>query len=308
VRILIAGATGAIGRPLVGRLLAAGHEVVGLTRSPERAEGLRARGAEAIVCDVREGDAARAAARAAAPEAIVDMLTDLPPVYDVRRLEAIYAENARVKRVGCRALLAAGSELGVTRHVSQSIAFMYPPGGAGLSDEDDPILADAQPPFGPMVALQGEIDAEVVAAGGTVLRFGFFYGPGTWYAPDGSLAADVRRRRLPVVGSGDGVYSFVHVDDAADAVVAALTRGVPGIFHVVDDDPAPMREWLPAYAAALSAKPPRRVPAWLARLVTGPQVVAMATELRGVSNARARRALGWAPAHPSWREGFCSAL
>jgi nucleoside-diphosphate-sugar epimerase len=308
VRILVAGATGAIGRPLVGRLLAAGHEVVGLTRSPERADGLRARGAGAIVCDARDADAVRAAVRAAAPEAIVDMLTDLPPVYDVRRLEAIYADNARVKRVGCRALLAAGRELGVARHVSQSIAFMYPPGGAGLSDEADPIQADAPPPFGPMLALQGAIDAEVVAAGGTVLRFGFFYGPGTWYAPDGSSAAEVRRRRLPVVGSGEGVYSFVHVDDAADAVVIALARGVPGIFHIADDDPAPMREWLPAYAAALGAKPPRRVPAWLARLVAGRQVVAMATGLRGVSNARARRELGWAPAHPSWREGFRAGL
>jgi nucleoside-diphosphate-sugar epimerase len=308
VRVLVAGATGAVGRPLVPRLLAAGHEVVGLTRSPERADGLRAQGAEAIVCDVLEAGAAQAAARAAAPEAIVDMLTDLPPVYDVRKLGEAYAVNARVKRIGCRGLLAAGRELGTRRHVSQSVAFLYRPEGARLKTEDDPVMSDARPPFGANVALQAELDAEVVAAGGTVLRFGFFYGPGTWYAPDGSMARDVRRRRLPVVGSGRGLYPFIHVDDAADAVVAAVERGVPGIFHVADDDPAPMREWVPAFAAALGAPKPFRVPAWLVRLVAGPQIAAMGTDLRGVSTERARRELGWAPAHPSWREGFRSAV
>jgi nucleoside-diphosphate-sugar epimerase len=307
VRVFLAGATGAIGRPLVPRLLAAGHEVVAVTRSLERAESLRAAGAEAVVADLRQDGAAREAARQAGSEAIVDMLTDLPVTYEVRHLATAYEANARVKRTAGRALVAASRELG-TRHVSQSVAFLYRPGNDRLRVEDDPLHEDAESPFGPMIALQAGIDADVVAAGGTALRFGFFYGPGTWYAPDGSMAADVRRRRLPVVGRGTGVTSFVHVDDAAAAVVAALAAPPAGIVHVADDDPAPMREWLPAYAAALGARRPLRVPTWVVRLLAGRTVAELATNGAGVANAKAKHELGWAPALASWREGFRTAL
>jgi nucleoside-diphosphate-sugar epimerase len=311
MRVLVAGATGAIGRPLIAQLLAAGHQVVGMTRREERADALRRAGAEAIVCDALDAEAARRAVLDTRPEAIVDQLTSLPEDYDVRRLAKFYADNDRVRREGTAALLAAAKEAGVRRYVVQSIAFLYAPEGGWVKTEDDRPWLDAPPPFTDSVRVLVDNERKVTEAAeleGLALRYGFFYGPGTYYAPGGSIAEQVRKRRFPIVGGGDGVTSYIHLHDAAAATVVAVSRGAPGVYNIVDDEPAPMREWLPAYAAAIGAKPPRRVPGWLARLAAGSFVASMARELRGASNAKARAELGWQPALPSWREGFRTAL
>ena len=200
---------------------------------------------------------------------------------------------------------------GAKRIVAQSIAFVYEPEGDAVKDEDAPIWDDAPEPFTDSIAAVRQLEDMVVKADGIdglALRYGFFYGPGTAYAADGSLAEMVRRRRFPVLGKGAGVFSYIHIDDAASATVAAVERGPSGIYNVVDDDPAPMRDWLPVYAEALGAKPPRRLPAWIGRIAAGKFTAAMATQLRGASNEKAKRELGWQPSHASWREGFKEAL
>jgi len=311
VKVLVAGATGAIGRPLIGQLLAAGHEVVGLTRKPERADVLRAAGVEPVLCDVLDAQAARRAVIDVGPEAIVDQLTSLPREYDIRKLSKMYAANDRVRRLGTAALVDAAREAGVRRYVVQSIAFLYAPEGGWVKSEDARIWLDAPAPFDESIKVLDANERKVsesMAFEGLALRYGFFYGPGTYYASDGSIAAQVSKRRFPLVGSGDAMTSYVHVADAAAATVAALDRGAPGIYNVVDDDPAPLREWLPAFAEAIGAKRPLRVPAWVARLAAGRFASAMSGELRGASNAKAKAELGWQPALPSWREGFRTAL
>jgi len=311
MRVLLAGATGAIGRPLTARLIEAGHEVVGLTRSPDKADGLRAAGAEAVVCDVLEPDAARAAVLGARPEAVIDELTDLPVDYDPRRLEAAYARNDRVRREGTRALLAAAREADVRRYVVQSVSFLLAPTGPRVQDEDGAPFLDAPDAFGDSVRTLIHNEQAVTGVEeltGVALRYGYLYGPGTYYAPGGSIAELVRRRRFPVVGAGTGVFSHVHVDDAAAATVAAVESDAVGVFNVVDDDPAALAEWLPAYARALDAPRPLRAPRWLARLVAGPLVAGWATEQRGAANGRAKAALGWQPSWASWREGFHGGL
>jgi nucleoside-diphosphate-sugar epimerase len=301
MRVFVAGATGAIGRPLVAALLAAGHEVVGMTRSPEKAEGLRDAGAEAAVVDAFDADGVRGALDSARPEVVVNQLTDLPAAYTTDMGELTAATN-RLRREGNRVLLDAAREAGARRYVAQSIAFAYAAEGDWVKDEDAPLGGHPEV-VGGVRDLEGAV-LEAPGLEGIVLRYGQLYGPGTWYAPDGSLAELVRRRRFPIVGSGEGRFSFVHVDDAAAATVAAVERGRPGVYNVVDDEPAPLREWLPVYAAALGAKPPRRVPRFVARLVAGRAAVEAATTLRGASSARARAELGWTPRHPTWREGF----
>jgi nucleoside-diphosphate-sugar epimerase len=304
MRVFVAGATGAVGRPLVTQLLAAGHEVTGMTRSPGRAEALRAAGADAVVADVYDAGAVREAMQAARPEAVVNQLTDLPATYTTDMQELAAGTN-RLRREGAAVLVDAARASGARRLVAQSIAFAYLPEGDWVKDEDAPLGGDPDVVAGVQALERAVLEARDLE--GIVLRYGQLYGPGTWYAADGSIAEQVRRRRFPIVGRGEGRFSFVHVDDAAGAAVAAVERGRPGTYNVVDDEPAPMRDWLPVYAEALGAKPPRRVPVWLARLVAGP-AGAGAAELRGASNARAREALGWTPRHPSWREGFRSTL
>jgi 2-alkyl-3-oxoalkanoate reductase len=306
VRVFVAGASGAIGRPLLPQLIAAGHEVTGTTRSEERAEAVRAAGARAAVCDALDAHALYAAVLEAAPEVVVHQLTALPHRFDPRNKE-IYAPTNRLRAEGTRTLLAAARATGARRIVCQSIAFAYAPGARPeIMDEDARLAFGAPPPFGDGIRAIGEMERAVVGAEGlegVVLRYGWFYGPGTYYAEDGSMAEDVRRRRFPVIGKGTGLYSFVHVDDAAGATVAAVERGAPGIYNVVDDDPAPQREWLPVYADAIGARKPRRVPVWIARLVVG-KIAAVASVQPGASNAKAKRELGWEPRWPSWREGF----
>ncbi len=217
-----------------------------------------------------------------------------------------------MRREGTRNLVRAAVGAGARRLVAQSIAFVYAPSGPSVVDEEHPLWHGAPRPFGAAVAAVDELERSVLDPGtgleGVVLRYGFFYGPGTSYASDGYLAGEVRRRRFPRIGRGAGVFSFIHVDDAASATVAGLDRGSPGAYNVVDDDPAPMSEWLPYYATTLGAKPPLRVPKLVARLVAGAYAVMLATELRGASNARAKRELAWEPRHPSWRAGFRDAL
>jgi 2-alkyl-3-oxoalkanoate reductase len=310
VRVFVAGATGAVGRPLVPKLVAADHEVTGMTRSESKAEDVRRAGARAVVADVFDVDALGAAMEEARPEVIVHELTALPDRIDFRKADT-YAATNRVRTEGTRNLIDAARTAGARRIVCQSIAFAYRMDGEGLKTENDPLLSEAAGAFGSGVRALREMEAMVLGADGLdglVLRYGFFYGPGTYYAADGTSTDDVRRRRMPIVGKGSGVFSFIHVDDAADATVAAVERGSPGVYNVTDDEPAPMREWVPVFAEAAGAKPPRRVPVWLARFVAGKDVSNFAVELRGASNEKAKRELGWEPAHPSWRSGFGEAL
>jgi len=307
VKVFVAGASGAIGRPLVRQLVAAGHEVTGMTRSEERAEGIRAAGATAVVCDAFDGAALEVAVAKAAPEAVVHLLTALPPRLDYRAKEDPLAPTNRVRSEGTRNLLAAARAAGARRLIAESVAFFYAPQGDWVKAEETPLFDGAPPPFGAAAVVLAELERRVLEAEGIegiVLRYGWLYGPGTYYAADGSLTEDALKRRLPIVGKGAGTFSFVHVEDAASATVAALERGAPGVYNVVDDEPAPGREWTPAFAAAVGAKKPFRVPVWLARLVAGPGAVSMATQLRGASNAKAKRDLDWQPSYPSWRQGF----
>jgi nucleoside-diphosphate-sugar epimerase len=309
MRVFLAGAGGAIGRPLLPRLIAAGHEVTGLSRSEERAAEIRTAGAEALVCDVFDAEALALGVAAVSPEVVVHEMTSLPDRIDLRKPD--YGPNNRIRREGTRNLLAAARAAGARRMVAQSVAFVYAPTGGWVKDERAPLMSGVEGAFGESVEATADLERQVESADGIeglVLRYGWFYGPGTFYGLNGSTADDVRRRRFPIVGAGTGTFSFIHVDDAAAATVAAVERGAPGVYNIVDDEPARMSEWIPAYAEAIGAKPPRRVPAWLARLFAGSATVAMATGLRGASNEKAKRELGWEPGYPSWRQGFREGL
>ena len=309
MRVFVAGASGAIGRPLVRQLLAAGHEVTGMTRRQERAEEIRAAGAAAVVCDVFDAEALRQAVGTAAPEAVIHALTALPTRYSPR--SDYLAPTNRIRTEGTRNLVAAARAAGVRRVIAESIAVAYRPQGEWIKDEEAPLFVDAPGSSGAAFAAVAELERQVLEATGVdglVLRYGWLYGPGTYFDRDGQQADEARRRRLPIVGAGTGTFSFLHVDDAAAATVAALERGAPGVYNVADDEPAPLREWVPVYAEALGAKPPRHVPVWLARLVAGKDTAAAALSMRGASNAKAKHELGWQPGHPSWRQGFGEAL
>jgi len=311
MRVFVAGATGAIGRPLVGQLRGAGHEVIGTTRSAARAEELRELEAQPVVVDALDTDALKQAVIDARPDVVVNQLTNLPARLNYRKPQETFGSTNLLRAEVGPALAAAAAEAGASRLIAQSVCFYYASTGKRAHDEDDPLVEF--PPGAPGaqgILAQKTLERstlETPGLEGVVLRYGFFYGPGTAYASDGSWADDARRRRLPVVGEGTGIFSFVHVDDAASATVLAVERG-RGIYNVCDDEPAPMSEWAPAYAQALGAKPPRRVPVWLARLVAGERVAVMATQLEGASNEKAKRELGWRPRHPSWRRGFKEAL
>jgi nucleoside-diphosphate-sugar epimerase len=308
--VFVAGASGAIGRSLVPKLVAAGHEVTGMTRSEESAERIGQAGASAAVVDVFDRERLTAAIGEAAPEVLVHELTSLPDRLDFRKQD-VYEPTNRVRTEGTRNLLDAARAAGVRRLVVQSIAFAYRPEGTRVKTEEDPLMETAPGPFGGGIRSLREMESTVLGAEGiegVVLRYGFFYGPGTYYGEDGTTTADVRRRRMPIVGKGTGLFSFIHVEDAADATVAAVDRGGPGVYNVTDDEPAPMSEWLPVFAQAAGARRPLRVPVWLARFVGGREVPTFALDLRGASNEKAKRELGWHPAHPSWRTGFRESL
>ncbi len=313
MKVFVAGATGAIGKPLLPQLVAAGHEVAALTRSPDKAEGLLAAGVEPVVADALDRDAIVAAIVRAKPDVIVHELTAIDDLSDMRHFDRGFATTNRLRTEGTDNLLAGARGAGTRRFVAQSFGgWPYAREGDMVKSEDDPL--DENPPTAirqTLAAIKHLERAVTSAEGieGLVLRYGGFYGPGTSIDADGGQTTEmVRKRRFPIVGDGNGVWSLVHVEDAAAATVAAVERGEPGIYNVTDDEPAPVREWLPVFAEAIGAKPPRRVPAWLGRLAAGELAVMMMTAIRGASNAKAKRELGWAPRYPSWREGFRTGL
>jgi nucleoside-diphosphate-sugar epimerase len=309
MRVFVAGASGAIGRPLVRQLVEAGHEVTGTTRREERVAEIRAAGATAVVCDVFDATALEVAVRAAEPEVVVNQLTSLPEEYNPKKID--YEPTNRVRTEGGGNLMKAALAAGAGRYVTQSIAFLYAPEGNLIKDEEARPFDDAPAPFDQGVRGMLFHETEVlgsVGIEGLVLRYGQFYGPGTYYDRGGSIEKQVARRRLPLIGPGTGIASFIHVDDAARATVAALDHGDAGIYNVTDDEPAAMREWLPVYAEAVGARRPLKVPAWLAQLAAGKLAVEFGVNLRGASNEKAKRELGWQPRYASWRQGFAEAL
>jgi 2-alkyl-3-oxoalkanoate reductase len=314
MKVFVAGATGALGRTLVPQLAAAGHEVVGLTRSASKQDMVRGLGARPVVADALDPDAVARAVAEAEPEVIVHQLTALSDSLDMRHFERDFAQTNRLRTEGTDHLLAAGRAVGIERFVAQSYAgWPFARTGGPVKSETDPL--DPTPPAALRTTHDAirHLESAVTGAGwteGIVLRYGGFYGPGTSFSvkPEGEHVALIRQRKFPLVGDGGGVWSFIHIEDAATATVAAIERGKRGLYNVVDDDPAPVSEWLPAAASAVGAKPPRRVPRWLGRIAAGEAGAVMMTEVRGASNEKAKRELGWSLRYPSWRQGFANGL
>lgn len=307
VRVFLAGGGGVIGRPLIWQLVEAGHDVVASTRRPERIELLHSLGASPVLLDAFDRDAVRRELLAARPEVVIHQLTALPARYEPAK-PAFYTLTNRLRTEATRHLVEAARASGARRFVFQSISFMYELRGPRVLDETAPLARSAPEPFGSAVraTIEGErLALESPGLSGVVLRYGQLYGPGTYFGRNGDMARRARRRLLPIVGEGSGVFSFLHVEDAAAAAVRALSEG-SGVYNVTDDEPAPAREWIPAYCAAVGAPEPLRIPFWLARLLAGRTVAANLLSSRGASNAKAKTELGWKPLFPSWREGFHS--
>jgi nucleoside-diphosphate-sugar epimerase len=319
MKVFVAGATGALGRQLVPQLVARGHQVVGMTRSASKQYLVRSLGARPVVVDALDADAVAQAVAPAEPEVIVHELTALSGKMSMRdarhpdRFSGAIMTN-RLRTEATDHLLAAGRAVGARRFVAQSIAaFRFARTGGPVQTEADPL--DPDPPAALRTGLEAILYLEQAVTTiewgeGIALRYGGFYGPGTGIslAPDAVMAGPIRKRRFPIVGAGGGVWSHVHIHDAAAATAIAVERGRPGVYNIVDDEPAPVREWLPALASALGAKPPRRIPRWLGRLLAGETATAMMTDVRGASNEKAKRELGWQPRYASWRQGFAQGL
>jgi nucleoside-diphosphate-sugar epimerase len=303
MRVFVAGASGAIGRRLVPQLIDAGHDVIGTHNTPSSADALRTLGAAPVRLDLRDARAVRAAVLAHEPEAIVHQATALADVKFGRNMDRVTAATSELRTAGTDALLAAAREAGVRRFVAQSVAGFgrYAREGGAVKSEVDPV--DPTPPktIRQGAAAMDHLEQAVTGFGGTALRYGVFYGA----ADDGTIEP-VRKRQFPIVGDGEGVWSWIHLEDAAAATVLALEHDGPAIYNVVDDEPAAVREWLPVLAEALGAKPPRHLPVWLARLLAGEFVVVLSTSARGASNARAKRELDFTPRYPTWRTGFAA--
>ena len=307
MKVFVAGASGAIGKQLVPRLVAAGHEVYGMTRGGSKRTLLEELGAAPVVADALNPDQVAEAVGRAQPEVIVHQLTAIASL-NPRHFDRDFALTNRLRTEGTDHLLAAGRAVGVRRFVAQSYgAWPYVRTGGPVKTEDDPLDPSPAREMRETLAAIRYLEDAVLSAewtDGLVLRYGAFYGPGTSMAPGGEQFDLVRKRKYPVVGDGQGVWSFIHVADAADATVAAIERGHRGVYNVVDDDPAPVAEWLPELAHKLGANKPMRLPRFVGRLLAGEAGVVMMTEARGASNAKAKRELGWRPVHSSWREGF----
>jgi nucleoside-diphosphate-sugar epimerase len=300
MRVLVVGATGAVGSRLVPMLAQQGHHVVGTSRTSQKAARLRSMGAEPATLDALDPQAVRETVLAVRPDAIVHQATALAGITDFKHFDQSFAATNRLRTEGTDALLAAAGEAQVRRFVAQSFAgWPYAREGGPVKTEEDPLDPQPLPDMSQTLGAIRHLEEHVVNAGGIALRYGGLYG-----APDDPLVELVRKRRFPVVGDGGGVSSFVHLDDAASANLLALEHGEPGVYNVVDDDPAPVSEWLPELAAAIGAKPPRHVPRWLAQILAGEAGVVLMTEARGASNAKAKRDLGWTLRYPSWRQGF----
>lgn len=314
MRVFVAGSTGVLGRRLVPLLVADGHHVTGMTRSPDRVPELEAMGAVGIVADALDRDAVAMAIDSAEPDVVVHQLTSLAGPMDMRHVDRYFAMTNRLRTQATDHLLAAGRDAGVKRFVAQSFAgWPFARTGTWIKTENDPL--DPDPPKALRGALRAIRHVEAAVgdlewADGVVLRYGFFYGPGTGLstAADAAMTDAVLKRQFPIVGGGDGMWSFIHVDDAAQATALAVAGATSGVLNVVDDEPAPVRDWLPVLAERLEAKPPRRLPTWLARLAAGHAAVVMLTQSRGAANTRARHELEWMPRYRSWREGFADGL
>ena len=314
MKVFVAGATGALGRPLVKQLVERGHEVTGMTRSESKTDLLRALGAKPVVADAFDPDAVARAVAEAEPDVIVHQMTSIEASFNPRKMEEAFALTNRLRTEGTDHLLAAGRAVGIKRFVAQSFApWPYARTGGMVKSEDDPL--DSSPPAEVRTTVDAikYLEQAVVGADwteGIALRYGGFYGPGTSVGldPPGEQIEMIQKRKFPLAGKGTGVWSFVHIDDAASATVEAIEHGKRGIYNVVDDEPAPVAEWLPVLANAVGAKPPRHVPLWLARLAGGKVTEVMMSDLRGSSNSKAKRELGWKPRYPSWRDGFAKGL
>jgi len=313
MRVFLAGAGGAMGRHLIPRLVTDGHQVVGMTRSESKRNLVQSLGARHVAADALDADDVSRAITEAGPEVVLHELTSLPGDLEPRHFDRDFAMTNRLRTEGTDNLLSAARAVGVKRFIAQSYAgWPYERRGGPVKSEEDPLDPDPPAQFRPSLEAIKHLEATATGAipiEGLVLRYGGFYGPHTSLGrPGGEQIKPIRKRRFPVVGSGQGVWSFVHIEDAAGATAAAVTKGQPGVYNVVDDDPAPVSEWLPALAAALGAKPPRHVPRWLGRLLAGEAAIMMLTESRGASNAKAKREFGWAPRYASWRTGFVEGL
>jgi nucleoside-diphosphate-sugar epimerase len=313
MKIFVAGASGVVGRQLVPLLADAGHEVVGTTTSPQKLETLRALGAQPVVVDVLDAEAVGRAVSEAEPEVVVHEATALSGVGgSFRNMDETFAQTNRLRRDGTDNLFAAALAVGARKLVAQSFAgWTFAREGAAVKDEDAALDPAPASNARELVAAIRYLEERVLAAkelDGIVLRYGGFYGPGTSFAEDGETVEAIRKRKFPIVGDGRGLASFIHIEDAARATVAAIERGRQGIYNIVDDEPAPVSAWLPYAATAVGAKPPRRVPFWLGKLFAGEMLATMMVEGRGASNAKAKRELDWQPLYPSWREGFVNGL
>ena len=312
MKVFVAGATGAVGKFLVPQLVKGGYEVIALTRSPRHVEALRAAGAEPVVADALDRDAIVQAIQRARPEVIIHELTALTGVKNFKKFDEEFAMTNQLRTEGTDNLLAGARAAGTRRFIAQSFGnWDYARSGSGLKTEESAL--DPNPPEQQQKSLAAIRYLEAAVTGaedieGIALRYGNLYGPGTSIALDGDIVATVRKRGLPLVGDGAGVWSFIHAEDAASAAVAAIEHGAPGVYNVCDDEPAPVSVWLPELARAVGAKPPFRVPVWLARPLIGEVGVSMMTQIRGASNAKARRELGWQPRYKTWREGFRKGL
>jgi 2-alkyl-3-oxoalkanoate reductase len=312
MKVFVAGASGAIGTPLVSQLVARGHDVVAMTRSPGKADSLRALGAKVEIADALDRGAVVQAVMRNEPDVVVSQLTSLAGASDFKHFDREFALTNRLRTEGTDNLIEAAKKAGASRFVAQSYGnWNYERSGSGIKTEDDPL--DPSPAANQVESMRAirHLESSVMSAEGVegvVLRYGNFYGPGTDLSPDGMFAELIRKRRFPIVGDGAGLWSFIHVDDGAAATVAAIERGAPGIYNIVDDEPAAVDRWLPEIARMLGAKPPRRVPVWLGKLAAGEVGVSMMTKIRGTSNAKAKRELGWKPAYPSYRDGFAAML
>lgn len=307
MRVLVAGATGVIGRQLVPLLTAVGHEVIGVARSRDRAEGLERAGAAVVTADLLDRPALLSAMRDAKPEAVVHLATAIPLAIDPNHLARDFELTNRLRTVGTRNLIEGAREVGARRIITQGLAYAYDP-GEGLANEDAPFWQHPPKQFAPVLEALLDLEQQTTDAGGLVLRFGHLYGPHSSYAPGGPVEAQLRGGKFPIVGDGGSVFSWTHAHDAATAIVSALDRPVAGALNVVDDTPAPVHQWLPYLATILDAPAPKRVPAMLARPMVGEFGVAFMTRLRGADNARARLELDWRPRYSSWRDGFAAEL
>jgi nucleoside-diphosphate-sugar epimerase len=313
MRIFVAGATGAVGKQLVPLLVASGHDVVGTTTSPRKADAVRALGAKPAVLDVLDAEAVGRALSEAMPDVVVHQATALAPVAgDMRKFDEAFAQTNRLRTEGTDNLLAAARAVGAPKFVAQSYAgWPYARDGAMVKSEEEPLDPNPVSSASKSIGAIRHLEERVLAAkgiDGIVLRYGGFYGPGTSLAAGGEMVEPVRKRMFPIVGDGAGFASFIHTEDAARATLAAIEDGRPGVYNIVDDEPAPQSEWLPYLAELLGAKPPRHVPVWIGKLLAGEALATMMTEGRGASNAKAKRELGWALRYPSWRQGFIAAL